>query len=190
MLTAGQITGVRFYKGLKNTGIHVGTLWTSTGTVRANATFQNESSTGWQTATFPHAVSVSPGQTYVIGYHTDRGHYAGDNNYFAGKGAGTQQVRALADGVQGGNGLYQYGSRAFPTSSWKDTNYYVDVTFTPNTGGGVTTTTSSTTTAAPTTTVKPTTTTQPPTTTTTRPPPRPPPNPPRAPAGRSPCPVP
>ena len=95
---------------------------------------------------------------------------AGDNNYFAGKGAGTQQVRALADGIQGGNGLYKYGSRGFPTSSWKDTNYYVDVTFTPNTGGGVTTTTSSTTTAAPTTTVKPTTTTQPPTTTTSQPP--------------------
>jgi Domain of unknown function (DUF4082) len=139
--------------------------------VRANATFSNESGSGWQTATFPHAVPVTPGQTYVIGYHTNTGHYAGDNNYFAGKGAGTQQVRALADGIQGGNGLYRYGARGFPTTSWKQTNYYVDVTFSPGAATNGQTTTTPPTTNAPTTTARPTTTTtQPATTTTTRPP--------------------
>ncbi len=30
---AGQVTGVRFYKGTGNTGTHVGNLWSSTGTL-------------------------------------------------------------------------------------------------------------------------------------------------------------
>src|SRR5262249_56911796 len=30
--TPGYITGLRFYKGASNTGTHIGSLWTSTGT--------------------------------------------------------------------------------------------------------------------------------------------------------------
>src|SRR5262249_40627791 len=35
----GTVSGVRFYKGSQNTGTHVGSLWTSTGTLRARAAF-------------------------------------------------------------------------------------------------------------------------------------------------------
>ena len=40
---AGQITGIRFYKGPQNLGTHVGNLWNSTGTqLLGTATFTNE----------------------------------------------------------------------------------------------------------------------------------------------------
>ncbi|MGQ0433019.1 MAG: N,N-dimethylformamidase beta subunit family domain-containing protein, partial [Microthrixaceae bacterium] len=42
----GTITGIRFYKGSTNTGTHVGSLWTSTGTLLAQATFTGETATG------------------------------------------------------------------------------------------------------------------------------------------------
>ncbi len=171
VLTAGTISGVRYFKGIKNGGTHVGTLWTASGSRLARVVFRHESRKGWQSASFATPVAVSPGQTYVVSYHTNVGHYSADDYAFAGKGAGTQQVQALADGIQGGNGLYKYSAAAgtFPTSSWKQTNYYVDVTFQPSPTATVTSTT-----LAPTTTRAPATTTS-----TTRPPPPPPRRPPR-----------
>ena len=41
---AGVITGLKYYKGAGDTGTHVGSLWTSDGTLLASATFTNESS--------------------------------------------------------------------------------------------------------------------------------------------------
>ena len=58
---AGYITGIRFYKGTGNTGTHVGSLWTRTGTKLASATFSQESATGWQAATFGAPVSIAAG---------------------------------------------------------------------------------------------------------------------------------
>ena len=46
--TTGYITGARFYKAAANTGTHVGSLWSSTGTLLAQATFTNETASGWQ----------------------------------------------------------------------------------------------------------------------------------------------
>ena len=59
-LTDGFITGLRFYKGQGNGGVHVGNLWTSSGTRLAQATFANETGSGWQTVSFP-PVAVSAG---------------------------------------------------------------------------------------------------------------------------------
>jgi len=38
----GYITGIRFYKGVNNTGTHLGHLWSSAGTLLASATFTGE----------------------------------------------------------------------------------------------------------------------------------------------------
>ena len=46
--SAGTVTGVRFYKAAANTGTHVGALWTAGGTQLAQATFTNETASGWQ----------------------------------------------------------------------------------------------------------------------------------------------
>ena len=46
---AGTVSGIRYYKGSQDTGTHTGQLWSSTGTLLANATFTNETASGWQT---------------------------------------------------------------------------------------------------------------------------------------------
>ena len=46
--TNGTIIGIRFYKGPQNTGTHIGDLWSTTGALLANATFTNETASGWQ----------------------------------------------------------------------------------------------------------------------------------------------
>ena len=55
----GSITGVRFYKDAANTGTHTGSLWTSTGTLLATATFNNETASGWQQVTSRTPVAVT-----------------------------------------------------------------------------------------------------------------------------------
>lgn len=127
---AGLITGVSYYKGIDNTGTHVGNLWSSSGTLLATGTFSNETATGWQTLTFSQPVPVTAGTTYVASYHTTTGHYAADGGYFASSGAGSAPVRALSSPTSGGNGVYAYGNSQFPTNSFNATNYWVDVVFT------------------------------------------------------------
>jgi hypothetical protein len=49
---AGNIKGIRFYKGASNVGPHTGKLWTATGTLLASATFSAETASGWQEVRF------------------------------------------------------------------------------------------------------------------------------------------
>lgn len=73
---AGQVTGVRFYKGSDNSGIHVGRLSISSGQLLAQAAFSNESATGWQQVNFSSPVSIQASTTYVISYYAPTGRYA------------------------------------------------------------------------------------------------------------------
>src|ERR1700675_2202929 len=45
---AGQIAGVRFWKSSRETGTHVGHIWSSSGQLLASLTFSNETASGWQ----------------------------------------------------------------------------------------------------------------------------------------------
>jgi hypothetical protein len=126
---AGTVTGVRFYKGSADTGQHVGSLWSRSGQKLASVTFTNETASGWQEARFAAPVAITANTTYVISYHTG-GRFAYTRNYFATAGTSTSPVRALADGEDGGNGVYCYGSTsAFPSSTYLSSNYWVDVVF-------------------------------------------------------------
>jgi len=128
----GYITGIRFYKGPTNTGTHVGSLWSRTGTLLGQATFTNETASGWQQVTFATPVAITANTTYVASYHTNVGHYAGDNNYFATAGVTNGPLTALATGTDGSNGVYRYSaSSAFPNQTWQSSNYWVDVVFAP-----------------------------------------------------------
>jgi hypothetical protein len=125
---AGRITGLRFYKGAANTGTHVGNLWRADGTLLASAAFANESATGWQSVSFASPVNITAGSDYVASYHAPNGGYAGDNDFFATQGVTNGPLSAPA----GTNGVYVYGATsAFPTSSYRSTNYWVDVLFEP-----------------------------------------------------------
>lgn len=129
----GDITGIRFYKSTTNTGTHVGSLWSSTGTLLAQATFTNESASGWQQVDFSAPVAIQANTLYVASYHTDVGRYSVDGGYFA-VAYNNGPLSAPADGEDGGNGLYLYGPGGFPTNTWDSANYWVDVVFTTNTG--------------------------------------------------------
>ncbi|NJC65791.1 DUF4082 domain-containing protein [Planosporangium flavigriseum] len=120
----GSVIGIRYYKGAGNGGIHTGSLWSSTGTRLATATFSDESSTGWQTVYFAQAVSVTGGTQYVASYYAPRGHYAASGGFFASTWTNGPLVAA-----SGANGVYQYGSDTFPTSSFGSSNYWVDPLF-------------------------------------------------------------
>ncbi|GAA4957271.1 hypothetical protein GCM10023205_19460 [Yinghuangia aomiensis] len=127
---SGSITGIRFYKGTGNSGTHVAHLWSATGTLLATATFSGETATGWQQVTFAAPVPVTAGTTYVASYYAPGGHYASDDSGLANQ-AGTGPVKALADGADGGNGVFKAASGGgFPTDTWSASNYWVDVTFT------------------------------------------------------------
>jgi hypothetical protein len=123
----GYITGLRFYKGLLNTGIHIGDLWDGSGTLLASVTFTNETASGWQEVSFPTSVPITANTTYVASYYSPSGYFAFNKSYFT-TGVDNGPLHALANGVDGSNGVYKYGS-GFPTSSYNSSNYWVDVVF-------------------------------------------------------------
>jgi hypothetical protein len=124
----GFITGIRFYKGPQNTGVHVGHLWTSTGALLSSVTFSDESASGWQTGLFAPPVAVTANTVYVASYHAPNGFYPVDVGYFSTAHV-SGPLEALANGTAGGNGVYRYGPSGFPTDTSNSTNYWVDVIF-------------------------------------------------------------
>ncbi|TDD70140.1 DUF4082 domain-containing protein [Actinomadura rubrisoli] len=124
---SGWVTGVRFYKGTGNTGTHTGTLWKNDGTRLATTTFTNETASGWQTATFPSAVQVDAGTTYVVSYFAPNGHYSSDGNFFSLNAHVRPPLTAPKAEPDAGNGVYRAGSSGFPNSTYNGGNYYVDV---------------------------------------------------------------
>jgi hypothetical protein len=127
----GAVTGIRFFKGAGNTGTHVGSLWTPQGLLLATATFAAESGSGWQQVSFSTPVPITAGATYVASYYAPAGHYA-----LTPGGLRTARLnaplRTVADGAEGGNGVYAYSpASAFPTDTYGGGNYWVDVVFAP-----------------------------------------------------------
>ncbi|XZF63401.1 MAG: N,N-dimethylformamidase beta subunit family domain-containing protein [Gloeotrichia echinulata DVL01] len=129
----GNITGILFYKSTSNTGTHVATLWSSSGTLLGRATFANETASGWQQVNFATPVSISANTTYIASYHTNVGRYSIDTGYFANTGVDSPPLYALRNGVSGSNGVYKYNPNpAFPNDTYQSSNYWVDVVFTKN----------------------------------------------------------
>jgi hypothetical protein len=125
---AGFVTGVRFYKGAGNGGTHVGDLWATDGTHLASVTFQNETATGWQQATFSAAVPIQANTVYIVSYLDPQGHYSYDVNYFANR-FDSGVLHAPSNSTTP-NGVYGRGtSSVFPDQTWLASNYWVDVTF-------------------------------------------------------------
>lgn len=122
---AGSITGIRFYKGPRNTGSHVGTLWSGRGTRLASVTFSAETSSGWQQATFSSPVNITANTAYVVSYYAPNGYYSYDQYYsWSTLNTGPLHVSGTSPGV------FAYGSgTVFPTSTWNRSNYWVDVVF-------------------------------------------------------------
>lgn len=126
---AGTVNGIRYYKSSQDTGTHTGALWSSTGTKLASLTFTNETTTGWQIATFSSPVTITPGVTYTASYHTNVGRYSATTSYFT-----SDVTNGPLTAPAAGNGVYTYGATSlFPTSTVQNTNFWVDVLFVPAT---------------------------------------------------------
>ncbi|OWV89904.1 Mo-co oxidoreductase dimerization domain protein [Rhizobium sp. R635] len=132
----GQITGLTYYKSAQDTGTHVGSLWTTGGQLLGQATFINETASGWQTVSFTQPINITAGTTYVASYHSN-GFYSATANYFT-TDYTSGALTAPASSVSGGNGVYAYGtSSLFPTSSYNAANYWVDVLYQQGTQNAV-----------------------------------------------------
>jgi hypothetical protein len=125
---AGKVTGMRFWKGdAGNNGTHIALLYSSTGQLLAQAPFAGETSTGWQTVMFSSPADIAANTTYIAAYFTSSG-YAVSRNFFSSQGVNNGVLHALQSGVDGPNMVYQYASTPqFPTNTWQDSNYWVDV---------------------------------------------------------------
>ncbi|MFK0085272.1 DUF4082 domain-containing protein [Glutamicibacter sp. NPDC090743] len=130
----GYITGVRYYKSTANTGTHTGTLWSLNGTELATTTFANESSEGWQTATFSEPVEVQSGDEFVVSYYAPNGHYAMEVQDFAYRGVDSSPLKVAGGFGTPSAGLYS-SSAGFPSTAWDRSNYFVDAVF--ETGAGI-----------------------------------------------------
>lgn len=120
----GLVTGIRFYKGSQNTGVHTGYLWTTGETLLASGTFTGETASGWQTLKFADPVAVSAGAELIVGYHAPVGRYSTDYN-----GMATSRTRgALTTPAPGG--VFVWDQAGFPGGSTSD-GFWVDVLFTP-----------------------------------------------------------
>jgi hypothetical protein len=130
----GSVTAIRFYKDSTNTGTHIGSLWTASGTLLASVTFTGETASGWQQAQLAHPVAIYAGTSYVVSYHASAGHYADNYNYFASPYT-SGPLHVPANG-----GVYAYsGAQTFPTQTYNASNYWVDLVFStpPNTAPAV-----------------------------------------------------
>jgi uncharacterized protein YkwD len=129
----GAITGIRFYKGPGNTGVHTGSLWGADGALLATGTFTNETASGWQTMTFASPVAISANTTYIASYHTNSGVFSSDFGFFQSNSADNGPLHALKSGVDGDNGLFAYGAGGqFPYEGYTGNNFWVDVLFVGN----------------------------------------------------------
>ena len=119
----GSITGIRYYKGVGNIGTHIGVLYSNSGVLLAQATFQGETASGWQTVAFTTPVAISANTTYIAAYFSPSG-YGYDLGYFSNSGMDNGPLHALRSGVDGPNGLYAFGGApTFPASSVSNTNF-------------------------------------------------------------------
>jgi hypothetical protein len=133
---AGSINGARFYKLPGMVGPHTGILYDNAGTVIRTVTFAGETASGWQTQNFATPFTAVPGATYVIAVYFSDGHYLADNFFFAAGGVTNGVLTAPQDGTPDPNGVFTYGAApAFPTSTFRSTNYWVDINFSGTDGG-------------------------------------------------------
>src|SRR5207249_6642812 len=107
----------------------------------ASLTFAGETASGWQQATLSTPVAIAANTTYVVSYYAPAGGYAVNLPYFA-SSFNTPPLHALADGLDGPNGVYRYGASGFPTNTYQSSNYWVDVVFNTTAPGSPPTVTS------------------------------------------------
>ena len=123
--TPGQITAIRFWKAPSETGTQVGHIWSATGTLLASVTFSGETASGWQTQQLSSPLSIAANTIYVVSVSLNSYYVATDS------GLATSVVNgSLSSVADGRNGVFG-AANAFPTNTYQNANYFVDVGFQP-----------------------------------------------------------
>ena len=137
--SSGYVAGLRVFRAQGETASHPGTLWGPDHTKLTSVNFPASSKAGWQYALFGKPVAIKAGSTYTASYHSSTG-YAAQASYFRSTALSRGPLTALANTSTTHNGVYAYGSTAsFPTSSWRGSNYWIDVLFSTSTTSAPTT---------------------------------------------------
>ncbi|AFZ02039.1 N,N-dimethylformamidase beta subunit family domain-containing protein [Calothrix sp. PCC 6303] len=124
--TGGQITAIRFWKAPSETGTHVGRIWTATGTPLGNVTFTNETASGWQNQLLSTPINIQANTTYIVSVNVNS-HYVATYDQLASPIV-NGNLSSVADGS---NGVFNGTAGAFPTGSYRNTNYFRDIDFAP-----------------------------------------------------------
>ena len=124
----GSVTGVRFYKASRNTGTHIGNLWSQHGRETRQCHIHRRNGFGLQQANFSSPVKIAANTTYIVSYSAPYGAYAHQQYYpWSNLDAGSLKPSGASAGV------FSYGSSPlFPSGTWNNSNYFVDLIFTPS----------------------------------------------------------
>ncbi|RAN76510.1 hypothetical protein B5P43_23215, partial [Bacillus sp. SRB_336] len=125
----GTISAIRYYKVQSGKASNVATLWDATGNAlsRARLASATTAGPGWETVTLKTPINISAGRTYTASYLAPNGAYAADEH-----GLDTAKVKGQLT-VPAGGGVYAYGTGGkMPTQNYLNSNYYVDIVFTPS----------------------------------------------------------
>ena len=118
--TTARISHVRFYKMPGESSSHTATLWTGGGAVIATASFIGETASGWQYASFASPILISANTTYVVSVNV-ASVYAIEQH---------QLDNPITNGfltALAGGGVFNETVGLFPTQSYNNSNYFVDV---------------------------------------------------------------
>jgi hypothetical protein len=127
----GKVSGVRFYRGAASRDGYAVKLFVANGSLLAGAKAWNDTCVVpcWEQVNFRSPVTIAANTTYIAAYYTFNGRYAVDK-YGLTTVHSAGPLSAPASDTVGGNGVYTY-STGFPNQTWENSNYYVDVAFTP-----------------------------------------------------------
>lgn len=121
----GRITHIKFYKALSEAGTHIGRIWSSAGVLLGSATFLAESASGWQIVALSAPVTIQVGNAYVVSVNINS-HYVYTINGLASV-ISNPPLQTLTPN----NGVFSTTAAQFPTLSSNNSNYFVDVVYTP-----------------------------------------------------------
>lgn len=126
---AGQVTAIRYWKGTKEVGTHIGHIWGPIGALLTTVTFVNETASGWQQQLLPAPLSISAGTTYTVSVNTVATFYSATTG-----GLSYQIINGTLSSDTVGNGSYALTVGRYPTYTWQSSNYFRDIVFVS--GGG------------------------------------------------------
>ena len=119
-----DVVGVRAYR--TDAGSITGSLWQTDGTRLAGPADVAAAGThAWKDMPFDDPIPVNVGQTYIASYFAPNADYAFEWDRFTNSSYTVGPITAQQSVTGDGNGVFTYGTSAFPTSTFRDTNYWV-----------------------------------------------------------------